>query len=90
MYYKSWALKEIIHVLDSKLKENLVRHTFEMEQRVNFNFLVKLGKTFTEAYATLKEVYVSESRIHVSEWFKRFKEGRETTEDDQHPGRLSA
>ncbi|KAJ8947435.1 hypothetical protein NQ318_009641 [Aromia moschata] len=27
-----------------------------MEQRVNLKFLVKLGKTFTEAYAMLKEV----------------------------------
>ncbi|KAJ8952534.1 hypothetical protein NQ318_003330 [Aromia moschata] len=31
-----------------------------MEQRVNLKFLVKLGKTFTEAYAMLKEVYENE------------------------------
>ncbi|KAJ8962832.1 hypothetical protein NQ318_001232 [Aromia moschata] len=30
----------------------------QMEQRVNHKFLVKLGKTFTEAYAMLKEVRV--------------------------------
>ncbi|KAJ8939420.1 hypothetical protein NQ318_020875 [Aromia moschata] len=54
-------------------------------------FLVKLGKTFTEAYAMLKEVYGSEclSRTQVVEWLKRFKEGRETTEDDPRPGRSS-
>ncbi|KAJ8935777.1 hypothetical protein NQ318_017670 [Aromia moschata] len=63
----------------------------QMEQRVNLTFLVKLGKTFTEAYAMLKEVYGNEclSRTQVFERFKRFKEGRETTEDDPHPGRLS-
>ncbi|KAJ8939206.1 hypothetical protein NQ318_019447 [Aromia moschata] len=61
----------------------------QMEQRVNLKFLVKLGKTFTETYAILKEVYGIErlSSTQVFEWFKRFKEGRETTEDDSHPGR---
>ncbi|KAJ8938135.1 hypothetical protein NQ318_004705 [Aromia moschata] len=47
-----------------------------MEQRVNLKFLVKVGKTFTEAYAI----------THIFEWFKRFKD-RETTEDDPHPER---
>ncbi|KAJ8961894.1 hypothetical protein NQ318_021512 [Aromia moschata] len=57
--------------------------------RVNPKFRVKLGKTFTEAYAMLKEVYGNEclSRTQIFEWFKRFKEGRETTEDDPRPGR---
>ncbi|KAJ8933108.1 hypothetical protein NQ318_016881 [Aromia moschata] len=43
----------------------------------------ELGKTFTEAYAMLKEVYGNEcvSRTQVFEWFKLFKEGRETTDD---------
>ncbi|KAJ8958247.1 hypothetical protein NQ318_017390 [Aromia moschata] len=49
----------------------------QMEQRDNLKFLVKLGETFTEAYAMLKEVYGNEclSSTQVSEWFKRFKEG---------------
>ncbi|KAJ8945974.1 hypothetical protein NQ318_017090 [Aromia moschata] len=48
-----------------------------MEQGVNLKFLVKLGKTFTEAYVVLKDAYGNEclSRTQVSEWFKRFKEG---------------
>ncbi|KAJ8949095.1 hypothetical protein NQ318_017000 [Aromia moschata] len=52
-----------------------------MEQRVNLKCLVKLGKTFTEAYVMLKEVYGNDclSRTQVFESFKRFKEGRETT-----------
>ncbi|KAJ8941799.1 hypothetical protein NQ318_015924 [Aromia moschata] len=62
-----------------------------MKQRVNLKFLVKLGKTFTEAYAMLKEVYGNEylSRTQIFVWFKRFKEGRETTEDDPCSGRPS-
>ncbi|KAJ8959143.1 hypothetical protein NQ318_022404 [Aromia moschata] len=63
-----------------------------MEQRINPKFLVKLGKTFTEAYAMLKEVYGNEclSRAEVFEWFKRFKEGCEMTEDDPLPERSSS
>ncbi|KAJ8943439.1 hypothetical protein NQ318_015719 [Aromia moschata] len=54
----------------------------QMEQRVNLKFLFKLEKTFTEAYAMLKEVYGHECLSHtqVFEWFKLSKEGRETTE----------
>ncbi|KAJ8958283.1 hypothetical protein NQ318_017429 [Aromia moschata] len=46
-----------------------------MEQRVNLKFIVKL--------------YGNEclSRRQVFEWFKQFKEGRETTEDGPRPGR---
>ncbi|KAJ8941345.1 hypothetical protein NQ318_004789 [Aromia moschata] len=59
-----------------------------MEQRVNLKFLVKLGKTFPEAYAVLKEVYGNEC-LSRSQVFECFKEGRETTEDDPRPGRPS-
>ncbi|KAJ8942882.1 hypothetical protein NQ318_007660 [Aromia moschata] len=61
-----------------------------MEQRVNLKYLVKLGKTFAEAYAMLKEEYGNEClfRTQVFECFQRFKEGRETTEDDPRPGQL--
>ncbi|KAJ8962851.1 hypothetical protein NQ318_001251 [Aromia moschata] len=62
----------------------------QMEQRVNLKF-VKLGKTFTEAYAILKKLYGNEclSLTQVFEWFKWFKEGRELTEGDPRPGRPS-
>ncbi|KAJ8942571.1 hypothetical protein NQ318_010379 [Aromia moschata] len=63
-----------------------------MEQLVNLKFLVKPGKTFTETYAVLKDVYGNEciSRTQVFEWFKRFQKGRrETTEDDPRLGRPS-
>ncbi|KAJ8938927.1 hypothetical protein NQ318_011689 [Aromia moschata] len=60
-----------------------------MEQRVNLKFLVKLGKTLTEAYAMLKEVYGNECLSRTQEWFKGFKVGRETTEDDPRNGQPS-
>ncbi|KAJ8961137.1 hypothetical protein NQ318_008817, partial [Aromia moschata] len=56
--------------------------------RVNLKFIVKLEKTFTETYTMLTEVYGNEclSSTKVFGWFKLFKEGRETTEDDPRPG----
>ncbi|KAJ8951982.1 hypothetical protein NQ318_010727 [Aromia moschata] len=65
--------------------------SIQREQRDNLKFLVKLGKTFTEGYAMLKEVCGNEclSRTQVFEWFKLFKEGCETTEDDSRPARHS-
>ncbi|KAG5313910.1 MOS1T transposase, partial [Pseudoatta argentina] len=59
------------------------------EQRINVKFLVKLKKTPIECYKFLKEAYGenSLSRARVFEWYKRFSEGLESTEDDQRPGR---
>ncbi|KAG5320522.1 MOS1T transposase, partial [Acromyrmex heyeri] len=59
------------------------------EQRINVKFLIKLKKTPTECYKLLKEAYGKNSLSHarVFEWYKRFSEGRESTEDDQRPGR---
>ena len=50
-----------------------------VEQRVNIKFLTKLGKSATETYNLLTEVYGDQclSRTQVFEWFKKFKEGRE-------------
>ncbi|VVC45839.1 Transposase, type 1 [Cinara cedri] len=61
----------------------------KQKQRINLKFLVKLKKTPTECYKLLQEAYGgnSLSRARVFEWYKRFSEGRESTEDDQRPGR---
>ncbi|GFW47962.1 protein GVQW3 [Trichonephila clavipes] len=61
----------------------------KQEQRINLKFLVKLKNTPTECYKLLQEAYGdnSLSRVRVFEWCKRFSEGRESTEDDQRPGR---
>ena len=49
------------------------------EQCVNIKFLIKLGKSATETYNLLTEVYGDQclSRTQVFEWFKKFKDGRE-------------
>ena len=52
---------------------------------------LKLGKTFTERFELMKQVYGDNClfRDRVHEWFKRFKEGREDIKDDEHPGQES-
>ncbi|GFV44653.1 protein GVQW3 [Trichonephila clavipes] len=62
-----------------------------IEQRIVNKFHFKLGKTATESYNLLKEVYGSEylSHARVFEWFKRFKDGRQDVEDDSRPCRPS-
>ena len=59
------------------------------EQRINLNFLVRLGKTPSDTLEVLQEVYGDEtmSRSRVFEWHKRFKEGREDVEEDCRSGR---
>ncbi|CAK9805507.1 Protein GVQW3 [Anthophora plagiata] len=59
------------------------------EQRCNVKFYVKLGKTFTETFGLLKQAYGGDafSRTQCYEWFIRFKNGRQSIEDDPRPGR---
>jgi len=59
----------------------------KVEQRVSIKFLTKLGKSATETYNLLTEVYGD--RTQVFEWFKKFKEGREYVGDDPKSGRPS-
>ena len=63
-----------------------------VEQRTNLKFLVRLGKSPSEALRMLQEVYRQEtmSRSSVFQWHKRFKEGREKVEDDAQSGRPSS
>jgi len=48
------------------------------EQQTNLKFLVRLGKTPTEALRLLQDVYGDDimSRAGAFEWHRRFKEGR--------------
>ena len=59
-----------------------------MEQRVNIKFCYKLGKTATEMHKMLVQVNGTEavSRKCVYDWFKRFRDGKETTEDEPRSG----
>ena len=60
------------------------------EQRTNLKFLVRLGKTPSEALTMLHQVYGDEtmSRSRVFEWHKKFREGLEV-EDAHRSGRPS-
>ena len=60
-----------------------------IEQRINLKFLVRLGKTPTETFNSLQEVYgdATMSRTRIFEWHKRFSDGREDVEDDPRSGR---
>ncbi|EFN76303.1 Putative uncharacterized protein FLJ37770, partial [Harpegnathos saltator] len=62
-----------------------------IEQRIVVKFHMKLGKSATETYLLLKEVYGNEclSRVRVFEWFKRFQDGQKDVEDDSRLGRFS-
>ena len=62
-----------------------------MEKRANIKFCYKLGKTASETREMLVQVYGKEavSRKYVYEWFKRFREGKETTENAPLSGRPS-
>lgn len=61
------------------------------EQRVNIKFCYKLGRTFAETFEMITSVYgdSSLSRTQCYEWFRRFKNGRESTEDNHRSGRPS-
>ena len=51
---------------------------------MNIKFCYKLGKTTTETHEMLVQVYGTEvvSRKCVYDWFKRFRDGKEITEDE--------
>ena len=60
-----------------------------MEQRANIKFCYKLGKTSTKTRELLVQVYGMEAVIRkcVYEWFKHFREEKETTKDEPSSGR---
>ncbi|KAG5346730.1 SETMR methyltransferase, partial [Acromyrmex charruanus] len=62
---------------------------FNMEQRAVIKFNTKLGKSASETFRSMQQVYGSQclGRTAVFEWHKRFLEGRETLEDDKKSGR---
>ena len=56
-----------------------------LEERYAIQFCFKLGKIATETYGMLQTVFGSScmNRASVFEWYKRFKEGRESVRDDE-------
>jgi len=61
------------------------------EQRICVKFLVKTGKSVTETFEMLKIAFGEEAmcRTQTYEWWKHFKEGRTSVDDDPHSGRPS-
>ncbi|GFX97130.1 protein GVQW3 [Trichonephila clavipes] len=62
-----------------------------MDQRICIKFCFKLGKTGTLTYEMMKTVFGDKamSRARVFEWFRRFKEGRQSMNSDRRSGRPS-
>ena len=59
------------------------------EQRLALKFMQKEGETATKAYSRLQVVYGEKcmSRTRAFEWFKRYKHGRTSTDNDTHKRR---
>ena len=60
-----------------------------LEERYAIKFCFKLGKNATETYGMLQTVFGAScmNRSSVFEWYKRFKEGRESVKDNKECGR---
>jgi hypothetical protein len=54
------------------------------DPHINIKFCFKLGKTFMETHEMMKNVYGDQCISHTCcyEWFKRFKDGRQSTTDE--------
>ena len=88
------------HLLEVKLLHFKCQDAFvidakmSFEQRANIKFSFKIGKTFTETFQLMKQVYgddcLSRSRVH--EWFQRFQSGREEINETQKiaPGEVKS
>ena len=60
-----------------------------LEERYGIKFFFKLGKNVTETYRRLQTAFRPScmNRASVFEWYKRFKEGRESVRDHERCGR---
>ena len=60
-----------------------------IEERYAIKFCFKLGKNATETYEMLQTAFRPScmNQASVFEWFKRFKDGRESVRDDERCGR---
>ena len=63
----------------------------KLELRANIKFCFKLGKTFSETLEMIQTVYGENvyGRTTIYEWYKRFKDGRTSIEDDDRCGRTN-
>ena len=63
----------------------------KLELRANIKFCFKLGKSFIETFEMIQKAYGEHAygRTTVYDWYKRFKDGRTSIEDDDRCGRPS-
>jgi hypothetical protein len=60
----------------------------QFEQRENVKFFKKLGKSASETYQMIKQVYGEEAlAVVLFKWHKRFAQGRDSLEEDVHTSR---
>ena len=64
-------------------------HEDTLEERYAIKFCFKLGKNAIETYGMLQTAFRPScmNRTSVFEWYKRFKEGRESVRGDERCGR---
>jgi len=62
---------------------------FELPQRMNIKFLVKLGKSGNKIREMLVQVYGDNGmkKTAIYKWVKRFSDGRESVTDEERPER---
>jgi hypothetical protein len=62
-----------------------------LEQRYAIQFYVNMGNSALETLEMLRKVYghATLSFAQVYRWHKAFKDGRESVENEQRPGRIS-
>jgi hypothetical protein len=62
----------------------------QFEQRENVKFCQKFGKSASEMFQMIKQEHGEEvlGCCAVFKWHKRFAQGRDSLEDDEHTGRL--
>ena len=60
-----------------------------LEEQYTIKFCFNLGKNATEMYGMLQTAFWSScmNQASVFEWHKRFKEGRESVDDDERCGK---
>ena len=60
-----------------------------LEERYPIKFCFKLGKNAREMYGILQTAFRAScmNRASAFEWYKRFKEGRDSVKDDERCGR---
>ena len=85
--FRVWA---VFFTPFSRLSAN-IKMVDVKEQKIGIKFCFRLVKTAAQTHRMLKEAFGEQalSQARTFEWFKHFKDGRESVEDCKSSGRLS-